>query len=216
MSPVVGSTAVSGGTALITRNEYKTLAGVEGSAKDDKIDTLIPFVSDAVRKYTDRDFAAAPTTTTRTYRYDGSGYLDIDDVSSITAVTFQPGGSTPSFWTAQPDDTPIYWWLELPSIRQPSPEMGFTRNEDLFGSPLVASVAVTGTFGWPGGTGGVPGEVKMAAVWTLAAWIDNPLPYVSESIEGYSRTQALPAGIRDAIPQRAQSLLDLYQRSPTL
>jgi hypothetical protein len=110
--------------------------------------------------------------------------------------------------------TPVFWWLDLPLLeRGRSTAMGFTRNEDIFlgqNSTAPFTVVVTGTFGWGGVT---PGDIKMAAAWTLAAWLANPEPWITESIEGYSRTIAIPAQAAElAIPARARDLLDNYFR----
>jgi hypothetical protein len=95
--------------------------------------------------------------------------------------------------------------------------MGFLYNIDVMAAegryPSASTVArVTGTFGWPE----VPGDVKLAAVWTIQDWISKPKGdnQTSEAISGYSRSWGrsgeLPTAL--AIPNRARDILAQYQK----
>lgn len=207
--------------SLITLNEYKLAVGipVTDTSKDAQVQQALDWATDVIRLYTGRDFDADPVTETRTFAYDGSGFLDIDDASAVTAVSVNNRTVSPQYYVLGPDNgghDGIYAWIEnLPHYEQfhSAFEMGFTRNEDRTGlgggRPLRASV--TGTFGFPD----VPPAIKQAVVWITAAYVQQPGPFISESIEGYSRTTALPGSANTALPARAQEVLDLYV-SPNL
>jgi hypothetical protein len=216
---------------LLTLAEYKTAAGigVTDTRQDAKITQWIPWMSQAIRAFTERDFGAGSVTEERIYEYDGSGYLDIDDAATITAVSFTYI-SAPDIvlsvdeWAAKPerrDDAPVYQWILLPGYAggmYGSPEMGFTRNLDVFyrenrNWPLPSKVKVNGTWGWPV----IPGDIKMAAVWTMQEWISRPSGegLTAEAIEGWSRTWGTKAGgsaAALAIPERARDILANYAR----
>lgn len=209
-------------TPILTKNEYKTLYDIPltpNATLDAKLDQLIPWVQVAVRNLSGRAFgeeASGPSE--RSYAYDGSGFCDIDDASAITQVKVGTLVVPTTQWVPKPepwalDDAHAYWWLEnLPYYNDRSPEMGFLQNWDVFGVPPNERVFVTATWGWPT----IPGDVKMAAAWTLNAWIEVPGAFINESIESFSRTVSLPSGLQDAIPARAQTLLESYDRGPAL
>jgi hypothetical protein len=204
-------------TDLITRSEYKTIARIGDPAPpglDASIDALIPMVTVAIKNYTDRDFGTDDITETRGYLYDGTGFLEIDDASNITSVGIGGVALPVASWRAMPYGSPVYTWVELPPQRSRSVEMGFLWNEDTYNwaSTTASEATVTATFGWLD----IPPDVKMAAVWTVAAWLTNPEPWVSEAIEGYSRSRSLPASLEAGIPKRAQRILDPYTRTVAL
>ena len=197
---------------------------------DAKYAALIPYASSVIRNYTGRNFAAPQVTETRSYRYDGSGTVDIDDATEITKVVlYWP--SDPSIaeielplrdWQAMPDidsDSMVHEYINLPGYtggaRTGSPEMGFTRNLDVYArergfNTMPPYVRVTGTFGWPE----VPGDVKIAAIWTVQEWLARPSgdALTSESIEGWSRAWGGKQGTGSAlaIPARARDILASY------
>lgn len=208
---------------LIDLDYLKTALGesLTNSPKDARYLQAIEEASAAIRAYTERDFGTPEVLEARTFDYDGSGYLDIDDATDITDVTLvgQAGaGDYPldvDQWRAAPtkrDDAPVYYYIVLPGYNAhyaPSPEMGFTRNLDVLAAEgrwhgFDAQFEVLGTWGWPE----VPADVKRAAVWTTMAAYENPSSYVSESIEGYSRSLGFAPA--DSIPDRAKDLLAPY------
>lgn len=203
---------------LIVLEELKNSLGVQDSntAKDALYQRCITAASAAVLSYTDRDFASAAVTEQRTYEWDGSGYVDIDDASAVTAVTLSWDSvdtAVPSSqWRAQPQTGPVYTYVVVPSkYGFGSPEMGFTRNLDVYAEEngigyLPPLVKVDATWGWPV----VPDDVKQAVVWTAAAMSENVTPFITESIENYSRTVGMAP--RVALPDRAKDLLAVYQR----
>ncbi len=211
---------------ILTLNEYKALSGITNTKKDAMYTEMLPAVSQAITSYTGRDFNQSPVTEVRSYQYDGSEYLDIDDASAITGVSITvPYGTdyvlTSDEWLAQPplrDDNPVYNYIILSGwVFGASPEMGFRQNVDVLAREgrwrsRPSIVNVTGTWGWTV----VPEDVKMAAKWTLDDWVarrpETAAP--AEAIESYSRQwgsfrgEALSLGI----PYRARDLLAAYTK----
>jgi hypothetical protein len=140
-----------------------------------------------------------------------------------------PGGSDLPLdaayqWFPQPprrDDAPVYYYIALPGFIGSSgfsPEMGFTRNLDVwvsdYGRPQVPTILkVNAVWGWPT----VPDDVKQAVVWTVQGWQsrkeDEDL--TAEAIAGYSRSwsqrgEGAPPAL--AIPNRARDVLAAYEK----
>lgn len=204
--------------AIISLDDLKTALGIplSNTTRDDQLNAAVNAASTAVLNYTDRDFGLGTATEQRTYEYDGSGVLDIDDCTAVTAVTLSYNGADtvlpPDQWNQQPYGSGIITHILLPMGRYGgSPDMGFTRNLDVYAREGYTSLTPTlakvdATFGWPQ----VPNDVKQAAIWIAAAMAEDVRPFISETIEGYSRTVG-PAP-RQAIPSRALDLLVPYQR----
>lgn len=200
---------------LLTLNEYKTFAAVTGTSKDAQISAVIPAASLAIQNYTDRDFAASEVTEDREYMYDWGGFLKIDDCSAVNSVSLAGSTLPATSYSVQPFGADVFAWIELPS-RGLSPEMGFTYNLDVFlreRGRQSAVVTVNADWGWPI----VPNDVKMAAVWTVAAMLQNPGSsgqLSAESVAEVARSYALQAaqGTPEGIPARARELLDQYRR----
>lgn len=215
--------ASSEGENLITLAQLKAAEGIAAGevdlVRDAKLEQAILFASAAIRSYTDRSFGKPEVQGTRTYEYDSSGYLDIDDAMVVESLNFVFGNFEtpiePFYWRAEPQEGPPYTYLTVPHwAGSIDPEMGFTYNLDVIskdrGWPgLIPTIKVTGIFGWPD----VPGDVQQAAIWTAAAMAEKPDAFVSESIASYSytssnRTSAAPT----AIPSRAKDILAAYER----
>lgn len=215
---------------LITLAYYRTASGIDPTdTRDDaRISQWIPAVSNMIRAWTERDFGAPLVTEDRLFEYDGSGYLDIDDASDITAVALTyPLAADITLdstdWTAKParrDDAPVYTYIVMPGYVGAvtgSPEMGFTRNADVYARErgsyaMPNTVKVTATWGWPD----VPEAVQQAAVWTLQEWKARPTGegLTAESIEGWSRAwggRGVSAAAL-AIPERARDVLANFAR----
>lgn len=209
---------------LITLSEYKTFVGKEPSDNrdDPQITALLPAATRAVISFTGRSFdqVAEGIATTRTFEYDGSGFLDIDDATNISAVSTDAGVAGSDYpldsdeWTAQPHAGEVYYYLIIHGGRWlgGSPEMGFERNLDTlpqtFKSPLVK---VTAVWGWPA----VPADVKLATAWTIQDAVAKPSgSQTAEAIEGFSRSWGgnLGGAQQLAVPNRARDLLANYAR----
>lgn len=197
---------------LVTKEEVKVALRINPAnvERDAELDQAIDVASAAIRKYLDRDFETPVTASqSRTYYYDGSGVLEIDDAQTITAVTLDGYPLTTDEFTAEPAGDAPYTWLFLPSHgRSASPEMGFERNLDTLwwktlDKPQI--VQITGTWGWAE----IPWDVKQAAIWTVVNITETQRPVTAESIGGVSRNYV---GSNFAIPIRARELLAPYFR----
>lgn len=209
-------------SALLVSREYAKFAlSIDDDENDISLDLALHEASDAVRTYTHRTFeSVADTASSREFDFGEGGITVIDDFqhNSIISVELQNVGTLGTdLWVPAPRSTefPVGYWIETNTESRPSsPEMGFTRNEDVLArdSSLRGQfeadqkITVTARWGWPR----VPRDVQRATIWTAAALRERPSAYLSESIAGYSRTQANP--LVDAVPRRAQSLLDPFVR----
>jgi hypothetical protein len=215
---------------LLTLSEYRTAVGTSptDTRDDTRIAQWIPWASQAIRSFTERDFGAPTITEERTFEYDGSGYLDIDDAAGITSVSLVYSNTQDVLlsvddWSPKPerrDDAPVYQYILLPPMggTWSDGEMGFARNLDVYmrehgGRATAPKVKVFGTWGWPD----IPGDIKMAMVWTLQEWISRPSgeSVTSEAIEGWSRSWGGRGGVATAslaIPQRARDILVNYAK----
>lgn len=214
---------------LITLSEYKAYAGYDptNTQYDSQIAALIPAASQAIRSYTGRDFGTALVTEMRPFGYDGSGFLDIDDCVTVTAVSLTiPGYADVPLqdieWIAMPprrDDAPVYYYILMPTYGGVgiSPEMGFTRNLDIMAREgrwrgLPTMVNVTAQWGWPI----VPEDIKLATYWTVDEWISRSAGegLASEAIEGYARSWSRGEQGQEvyAVPSRARDILALYAK----
>lgn len=218
---------------LITLQEYRDATGKSATdtREDSRFSSMVPYASAAIRSYTERDFGAPIVTETREFAYDGSGFLDIDDASDVQSLYFTYPGTgiadqeIPSLeWSPRPqrrDDAPIYYYVAVGRGwgYGGSPEMGFERNLDVwvrerrFEGVATSLIKVTATWGWPN----VPGDVKLATIWTLQSWLSKPTGQglTSEAIEGWSRSwgtrgNALASSL--AIPDEARDLLSGYTK----
>lgn len=230
----VGFRDASGGTqltsiisiedSLVTSDEYKTLMGVDptDTRNDARISALLTAATQTVKNFTGRDFSVSTgDLSDRTYTYDGSGYLEIDDATSITHLVTNGGISGGAYdlddaeWEQLPGNSPIYYYIAIFGGRwlPMSPEMGFERNLDQIGySARQPTLTVTASWGWPE----VPADVKLATSMVIENIIKGPDSdgLTAEAIEGYSRSwgNSNNAVASLAIPNRARDILVNYQR----
>lgn len=183
----------------------------------DKYTSAIASASAAVRAYSDRDFTlnAGSLASVRTFEYDDSGYIDIDDAQAVTGVvvSFSYGASltlSTYQWQAYPYNAAIKTSILVyyPEFFPGSREMGFTYNLDRYEGTIgpPPTLDVTAVWGWPA----IPEDVQQATVWTAAAFAEDARQITSESIEGFSRSMNVLAPT--ALPLRARDLLDQYRR----
>lgn len=207
---------------LITNSEYRLYAADSApTSENTRIDALIAAASRSVTKYTDRNFVVTTgVSAPRTYEYDGSGFLEIDDCQNILTITTDAGypGQTyvldTSEWLAEPAGGEVYYYVHLNGRYLPaSPEMGFERNLDTLGySGRIPNVTVTATWGWPA----IPEDVKLATAIIVADLKESSKEgageLTAESIASYARSwQPRPSQLL-AIPNRARDLLANYMR----
>lgn len=228
-----GVITIPTGGDLLTLAEYRSAVGIDitDTRNDARFNSLVPLVSDAIRAFTERDFGAPTITEDRVFEYDGSGYLDIDDASDVQSVAYTYPNTSVSdtilssgAWTPRPqrrDDSPIFYYIAIGggwAFGGISPEMGFERNLDVWVREHGfagggGQVKVGATWGWPT----VPGAVKMAAIWTMQAWLSRPQGQglTAEAIEGWSRSwgnSASGSTPRLAIPDEARDLLVQFSK----
>lgn len=227
-----GSITAAGATDLVTLEEYKEAIKETSSANDDRHADAIAAASVALLNYADRDFGAPRVTETRSFLYDGSGVLQIDDAEAVTSVTLSPALAplAAPAWRARkegPDSVVVYSWLELPEVDLRSRSssmgaMGFTQNLDRLlsaGGLPELSVSVAGTWGWPA----VPADIQQAVIWT-AHYFEQNTPSagqaggvasksVAEVAESYfSDVQSQQAPEPEALPSAARAIVDSYRR----
>lgn len=228
-----GAAPAAPSPTLITLDEFRAIQGIDPTYTVDDIRylALLGPVSDAIRSYTERDFGLPVVTEQRTYEYDGSGFLDIDDASDVTDVTLAYPYGAPDItlsgdeWRPMPArraDSQIYTYISMPGyvghVPGMDPEMGFTWNLDVYARErgrwaLPSNVKVTGTWGWLS----IPSDVKMAAAWVLQSWVTRPTSdgLSSEAIEGWSRSWGSRSGSSAAalaIPEPVHDLLARYSK----
>jgi hypothetical protein len=217
---------------LITLQEYRDATRYTSvdTAYDTQVNAALKYVSAAIRNYTARDFASAIVTEDRTFEYDGSGYVDIDDTATINTVTLTTVGWTDqvvdvALWRGMPqrrDDSPVYYYIYMPSVTAwgGSPYMGFTRNVDVLAAEgrwgvQPPMVKVNALWGWPT----VPDDVKQAAIWAVEDWLSTTSssagPVTAHAIESFSESfgyRGSTSTILNALPQRSMDLLANYQK----
>src|SRR3954470_10229168 len=110
---------------LLTLAEFKTYEGIplSDTSNDTQSNALIKAASLAIRNFTGRDFVVGSVSEQRTFEYDGSGYLDIDDCQSVASValSFTLGPDQildPTYqWRPKPFNAPVhnlaYYYLEI-------------------------------------------------------------------------------------------------------
>ena len=215
--------------ALLTPTEYKAYLGIDPTDTrwDAQVTALVPAVTRLIKSYTDRDFTVSSgTSTIKTFQYDNSGFLDIDDCTAISAVTTDAGVPGQTYpldnleWTAMPGSGEVFYYLIIHGgpFGGMSPEMGFKNNLDTyeFRQGRFTIMSVTATWGWPA----IPDDVKLAAAWTIQDALARPAgdALTSQSIESFSQSwargsQGALASL--ALPNRARDILVNYQRQET-
>lgn len=211
---------------LIDLATYKALMAVDPTdTRDDvQVAALLPGVSRAIRTYTGRQFDVTNSVATaRSFQYDGSGFLDIDDCTMVTLVSTDAGVPGQSWdlttyeWTAMPQGgTEVFYYLLIHGGPMGgSPEMGFERNLDtMVLRPKSPLITVTATWGWPA----IPEDVKLATAITVSSMAGGNTAHdeelTGESIEGFSRSWGNKQGGPQAlmIPNRARDLLANYAK----
>lgn len=214
------------GQPLVSLEALKVALGTfpnpsAANTQDPGLQQAIAVASSMVRHYTGMRFEIANPAlpaSIRTFEYDGSGYLNVDECIAISGITTNSGYSgatdialSSDAWSAYPLNLPVKTWLRLPEGPLGygiSPAMGFTYNLDTidprgYVKPMI--VSVNATWGWPE----IPYDVQQATIWTAVAINESPTSYTQESIENYSHTKG-PGSDLEAIPDRAQAALDPY------
>lgn len=211
--------------ALVSLAKYKRAIGETDGANDTLHTEALDDASQAVLDWTDRDFGVTPVVATRSYPYDGSGFLEIDDATTINSVTFAGAVITPPRYKARSEGPALTYgvvsYLELPPFSTESGEMGFMNNLDVYLTrygPVYREVDVVINAAW--GFTPVPGSVERAVIITAAAYeadegrsaVGLAAKSVAEVAESYVQSEAAGRAGDDPLPKRAQSLLAPYRR----
>lgn len=205
--------------AILSLTEYKTLRGITDTDRDNSLTMALAGAEDAVLRYTGRDFTTAETVQTKTYTYNGSGILAVDDVVTVSALTVNDATVTDDYYFLGPAaDGPPYSLIEIDACGFGSPLMGFTRNLDTLmpWRRRRGRAAVTGTFGWPGAA---PGSVKMAVAYLVDEFAPehagDSTGLQAEGIDSYNvvyqAAEADQTG-EDRLPPRVEQLLSNFIR----
>lgn len=186
-------------------------------------DTALEDASAAVKNFTDRDFLVAQVVETRTYEAsneltpDGRLIIDIDDCDEVYDVV----GLGENQWRTGTDGPAasygIFTYVEVALLRPGSTLMGFTRNEDIFGSSFWGEIEVSARWGWPAQT--VPEDVQRATLITAyelqgdsqnlsGALASKTVAEVSENYMQPGVFQQQP----ETLPRRAAVILDPWRR----
>lgn len=187
------------------------------TSRDDLIRTLITSASQAIARYTDREFAPPSTAITRRFRIEyadqASPLVDFQafDLRAATTVTLNPESSSPTTLAATTD-----YVLE--------PQQSFTGTyKRIRLSPILpylttfmvkygyAQVDVVGDWGFAS----VPSDVKMACVRTVGSWMDRSLSaYGAQDLLLEDPRVVYPGAVDSSygIPAGARNLLAPYRR----
>lgn len=208
-SPIGGSGAIM---TLADYNARREL--VEASPeRDEATEAALAAAEDAVLQHTGRDFTQPAGAETRSYVYDGSGILEVDDFTNATAVTID-GASQIGGWTAGPREGATFYWIDFGGVRRESPEMGFSRNLDTI-APRTgryrSTVNLTAEFGWPAAA---PPSIKQAVTWLTDEMRKSTGNQGDVQAEGIADLNYVYQRISEStsMPARVLALLEPFRR----
>jgi len=167
-----------------TLDDVKVALGISDFQDDARIEVALQSAEEMVNAYTERTFYAAGTaTTTRVYAATDSGYLSIDDATSITLVESDMAGV--GTWTAWATTD---WQAEPLNGRQggrsvPYSALRAIRNQS-FPESAQALVRVTATWGWAATPQSIATATKLQAS-RLFKRADSPLGIAGGPDTGY-------------------------------
>lgn len=215
-------------SAILTLTEYKARRQLTDTdaPRDAAIEFAIESAEDDILTYTGRNFTTAPTAETKTYAYDGTGILEVDDFETLISVSTSEFTLDASQFSTGPREGPTFYWLDFTASKgfpsYSAGQMGFTRNMDVYFQRhfepygdcglRFLSVNITATFGWPGGA---PAGVRQAATWLAGEFVRTTGDVgnlQSESIAEVSFAYQREKTITPDLPPHIQQLLDPYRR----
>lgn len=200
---------------LLELNDYKSLRGIEDTDRDAALMLGLEAAEAAVKSITGESFATASGVSTKTFDYNGSGFLTTPYFTTATAVAVDGQTLGSEFYTVGPPEGPPFNTIS-PGAGPSSPLMGFRRNLDTyFGcwwARRACRVAVTAEWGWPAGA---PADVKMA----VAMLTDEFAPkedadaegVQARAIESYSVVYG-SSNSAGELPPQVRELLATYTR----
>lgn len=173
--------------------------------QDTIIQSLITRASDAIMRYTQREFAPTASATARNFLSDERGYVSLApyDLRSVSQVRMDTDTSSPVTLTTDeyrlrpvPAPLSVYTYLLLnPTSGHPSTRFA------------QRTIEITGNWGFSA----VPEDVAHAAILTVAAWLRDE---VSAFTSAYPQEEgAVPSSPESSIPQGARAVLMPFMRS---
>jgi len=163
--------------ALVTLDDargFLSLADTDTN-EDEALVQLIEAASLAIMSWTTRQFAPA-TNETRTFDYDGSGFLnladnDLREVTSVTIGTTHPHVLEPREYALRPKPAKhgVHTFIEFRHRGHHPHPRPHLYGLDFVGDPvddLGTEVTITGSWGFAA----VPRDVRMATMMQVAAW----------------------------------------------
>lgn len=208
---------------MVALAKYKRAIGETSSDNDEMHQEALDDAAVAVANYSDRDLGVAVVEEDRTYPYDNSGYIEIDDAAVVNSVRFENGTAlADTAWEALaegPAGVPYSYILMAPA-RGGSPEMGFTRNLDTLAPYLLTPetrIVVNAEFGWLT----VPLDIQRAVIWTAQSYEamtgSDAGALSSHSVAEVSKAyvfqpQGSGAEENSDLPAKAKAILDNYRR----
>lgn len=199
---------------LCTLNDFREISQIPISdrKRDQLVQNMIPIASDAITRYSRREFAPVAGTVTLRFQVDNlTVNLDPHDLRSVSSVSLNPESSapititSPTQYTLEPVGAPwgTYQYLRLSRT-----------NLSWYSTTLInygyALVDIAGQWGF----GTVPPAVKMACVRTIESWVDR-----AQAAYGVQDFADDPRGVAPAyesaygIPPGARRLLAPFCRT---
>jgi hypothetical protein len=209
---------------IVSLAKYKRAIGETDAANDQYHQEALDDAEAAVAAYSDRDLGVAVVEEDRTFAYDASGYVEIDDASVVNSVRFETSSTAlnPNSWEAMKDGPAgvPYSYLLLPPSSRFSPEMGFTYNLDVWageGGALSPETRVVVNAEWGWAT--VPGDIQRAVIWTAQSYESMSSSEagaltahsVAEVSKSYTFVPQQDQEVAD-LPARAKGIIDNYRR----
>lgn len=203
-------------TTLGETREY-VLRDATDDSQDRKLIALINAYSRAIEKYTRREWLPITLDATRSFQYDGYGFLSLEpsDLRSATEVVLNshfPAGyqeiliagtesAVGNYWPKPAGGTAegTYWWLELPYAYRTGGSY---------------EVSVSGDWG----IGTVPSDVELALWIAIDDSYKNPTGFAGGEVGGLAfteigETSAEPDNRARNLPIESRALLAPYRRS---
>ena len=215
MTSVAGPLAPNALTTLGETREY-VLRDATDDSQDRKLIVLINAYSRAVEKYTRREWLPIMLDDTRSFQYDGSGFMslepsDLREITSVVLNSHYPAGyqeiliagsdsALGNYWPKPAGRTAegTYWWMELPTYRHSG----------------SYEVEVTGDWG----IGTVPADVELALWIAIDDSYKNPTGFAGGEVGGLGFTEIgeitnEPDNRARNLPIESRALLAPYRRA---
>lgn len=230
-------------TALVTLADVRAFVfrDVTDNAQDRELVERINEYSRAVTRYTNREWLPQATAATRSFSYDGGGFLSLApyEARTVTAVTLftdqpsasqigltAPGGATEGQWRLFPaNKTPegTYLGLDLPTIGRGRSYIdgeffytgGYSFPSAYFRG--TTTVTVAGDWGVATSLDGVPSDVQLAVKVAIADAYRNPAGFQTGTFGPTTFTEEAVTGTSDEVyarnlPYETRALLEPYRR----